>query len=123
LCDIKVPQRTSLPVKQFDGTHLEYADDSFDMVLFSYVLHHAADDTLQLLRDAKRIARRYVAITEDPKETPDDFYWAYKHDRAGTFRGRREWLELFELMGFSVVHEEPLDPHIHSRHFYLLGVA
>src|SRR5215472_733038 len=75
LCDIVVTPHSELPVKQFAGTHLDYECNSFDLVLFSYVLHHAADNTIQLLRDAHRIARKYVVVTEDPKETDNDCYW------------------------------------------------
>ena len=66
LCDVSVAVRSSFPVKQIDGTHLDHESNSFDLVFFSYVLHHAGDKTIQLLRDAHRIARRYVVVTEDP---------------------------------------------------------
>ena len=78
LCDVQVPPHSNAPVRQIDGTHLDYKSDSFDLVFFSYILHHAADNTIPLLRDAHRIARRYVAVTEDPKETAADRLWAYK---------------------------------------------
>lgn len=121
LCDVDPPQHSNFPVKRIDGTHLEYESDSFDMVIFNYVLHHAADSTIPLLRDAHRIARRYVIVTEDPKESAQDRLWAYKHDARGTFRGLREWRELFALVGFSTVLETSLDDHVHTRHFFLLS--
>ncbi|MDQ3563140.1 MAG: class I SAM-dependent methyltransferase [Pseudomonadota bacterium] len=121
LCDITVARRSNFPVKKIAGTHLDYESNSFDLVFFSYVLHHAADNTIQLLRDAHRIARKYVVVTEDPKETQDDYLWAYMHDRGGTFRGRKEWRELFSTLGFSVVYEKALDCQPHSRHFFLLA--
>jgi hypothetical protein len=121
LCDVEVPLHSNAPVKRIEGTHLEYENDSFDVVFFSYILHHAADNTIQLLRDAHRIARKYVAVTEDPKNVAADRQWAYKHDDKGTFRGRKEWRELFSLIGFSIVHETALDDHVHSRDFFLLA--
>ena len=121
LCDVSVAARSSFPVKQIDGTHLNHESNSFDLVFFSYVLHHAGDNTIQLLRDAHRIARRYVAVTEDPKETAEDYLWAYKHDKQGTFRGLKEWKELFSTMDFSLVYEIALDCRVHSRHFFLLA--
>jgi hypothetical protein len=120
LCDLNVPSKTNFPVKRFDGSHLDHTDNSYDLVLFSYVLHHAADDAIPLLRDAHRIARRYVVVMEDPKETVDDCLWAYAHDKKGTFRGKKEWRELFDVMGYTVAHEETLNPYVHNRHFYLL---
>lgn len=121
LCDIYLPDQSNYPVKQFDGTRLDYESGSFDIVFFNYVLHHAADNTIPLLRDARRIARRYVVVAEDPKETGQDRLWAYKHDERGTFRGLKEWRELFALIGFSTVLEVPLDSHVHSRHFFVLS--
>ncbi len=121
LCDVCPPHNSNFPIRQIDGTHLDYESDSFDLVFFNYVLHHAGDNTIPLLRDAHRIARRYVVITEDPKENSQDSLWAYKHDERGTFRGLREWKELFTLIGFSTVFETPLDDHVHKRHFFLLS--
>jgi hypothetical protein len=121
LCDVHVEPRTNFPVRPISGPGLPYPNKSFDIVLFSYVLHHAADDTITLLTDAHRIARRYVVITEDPRETDADCRWAHTHDRHGTFRGLKEWRALFALLGFSLIHEEPLDNHVHSRHLFVLA--
>jgi len=121
LCDVTPAPRSNFPVRKIAGTHLDYADDSFDLVFFSYVLHHAADDTIQLLRDARRIARKYVVVTEDPKETDDDCRWAYVHDKHGIFRGRKEWREIFSTIGFSLIYEKELDCNAHTRHFFLLA--
>jgi SAM-dependent methyltransferase len=121
LCDVTVPPRTNFPVRKIDGTRLDYEPDSFDLVLFNYVLHHASDNAISLLRDAHRIARRYVIVTEDPKITEADHHWAYQDDRRGTYRGLKEWRELFAMLGFALVHDEPLDCRGHSRHFFLLA--
>ena len=121
LCDRVPASRSNFPVKKVNGTSLDYPSKSFDLVFFSYVLHHAADDAIQLLRDAHRIARKFVIVTEDPKETHDDYLWAYVHDKRGTFRGTKEWIDLFSALGFSVVHQAKLDGVPHSRHFFLLA--
>jgi SAM-dependent methyltransferase len=121
LCDVMLAPQSNFPVRKIAGTHLDYENNSFDLVFFSYVLHHAADDTIQLLRDAHRIARKYVIVTEDPKETDDDCLWAYVHDRRGTFRGRKEWRDLFSAIGFSLIYEKELDCEPHSRHFFFLA--
>jgi hypothetical protein len=120
LCDVTPAPQSNFPVRKISGARLDYENDSFDMVFFSYVLHHAADDTIQLLRDAHRIARRYVVVTEDPKENEDDYRWAYLHDKRGTFRGRKEWMALFSVLGFSVDYDKELNDTPHSRHFFLL---
>ena len=121
LCDVEIDPRTNFPVQRFDGTTLKYPDNGFDLVLFSYVLHHAGDRAISLLRHAYRIARRYVIVAEDPKETDVDSHWAYRDDRRGTFRGLAEWRELFALLRFAIVHEAALDSTVHSRHLFVLA--
>ena len=121
LCDVELAPRRNFPVRQIVGTELDYPNESFDLVFFSYVLHHAGDNTIALLRDAHRIARKYVLVLEDLKETEADARWAYADDRAGAFRGRREWLALFSVLAFSLVYEQPLDCHPHTRHVFVLA--
>jgi SAM-dependent methyltransferase len=121
LTDVTVPSSGNFPVKQMAGTKLDYECNSFDLVLFSYVLHHAGDDTIQLLRDARRIARNYVFVTEDLRQTEEDCVWAYAHDRWGTFRGRKEWLQLFSVIGFSLIYDKALNSDVHSRHLFILS--
>ena len=38
----------------FDGRTLDFDDDQYDVALLTYVLHHAAGDTIPLLKEAKR---------------------------------------------------------------------
>jgi SAM-dependent methyltransferase len=54
--DVLVRPDTRIPVRPFDGTHIPYADDSFDAVMFVDVLHHTIDP-LVLLREAQRVAK------------------------------------------------------------------
>jgi SAM-dependent methyltransferase len=46
--------------RQFDGKHIPFADNSFDVVVFCDVLHHAQEDTLPLLREAARVGKTVV---------------------------------------------------------------
>ena len=41
---------------EFDGKRLPFADKSYDVVLFSDVLHHDAENMNRLLQEAKRVA-------------------------------------------------------------------
>jgi SAM-dependent methyltransferase len=59
-----LPRSTShIPVEIFDGEHFPFEDKSFDVVLFSDVLHHA-NDPKRLLREARRVAARNVLIKD-----------------------------------------------------------
>lgn len=88
---------------RFDGKSLSHAAKSFDVVMFNWVLHHANDNTIQLLRDAQRIARRFVLINEDLKGvTHEEILRQFHHERQGTYRGVTEWEAIFRLLHFHV---------------------
>jgi SAM-dependent methyltransferase len=52
-----------ITVQQFDGLHLPYPDRSFDVVMFSDVLHHT-DDAAALLAEARRVTRGYIVLKD-----------------------------------------------------------
>ena len=61
--DVLLRKHTHIPVKLFDGTHIPYEDNSFDVVIFVDVLHHTEHPQL-LLREAKRIARHSIVLKD-----------------------------------------------------------
>jgi SAM-dependent methyltransferase len=61
--DVLPRQITHIPVELFDGVHIPYDDLSFDLVLFSDVLHHTEDPAV-LLREARRVAARGILIKD-----------------------------------------------------------
>jgi SAM-dependent methyltransferase len=61
--DVLVRPQTHIPVRQFDGVLLPFADDAFDVVMMVDVLHHA-DDQAALLREVARVAKRAVVIKD-----------------------------------------------------------
>ena len=114
------------PVRTFDGRTLELDDDQYDVALLTYVLHHAAGDTISL-KEAKRVARRYVIVLEDVIDSEDDAKNAFAHDPRGTFRYRKEWDALFDLLGLEVVAHGPcnsggLYAFRHTMEFWVLAV-
>jgi SAM-dependent methyltransferase len=73
---------THIPVEMFDGSLIPFGDESFDVVLFSDVLHHTPDPAV-LLREARRVARHGVLIKD--------------HNRNGLAAGAR--LRLMDWVG------------------------
>ncbi|MCE9574731.1 MAG: methyltransferase domain-containing protein [Deltaproteobacteria bacterium] len=92
LTDVVDKNATDLPLRVFDGTTLPLDDGTRDVVLFVYVLHHAADD-LALLREARRVcaAGGRVVVAEDQVET--------RRERIITI-GFHVWLFTVTLMGW-----------------------
>ncbi len=63
-----IPRREAfIPVDLFDGARLPYDDDTFDVVMFSDVLHHATNQP-DLLAEAGRVARRAVVVKDHLNE-------------------------------------------------------
>jgi len=95
----------------FDGLRLPFADGRFDVVLFSFVLHHVPDvDKPLLLSEGRRVARRHVVILEDTPTGLFDRLSNFCHGsrfrrRIGSrerfgFLTREEWVRLFGRLGF-----------------------
>jgi ubiquinone/menaquinone biosynthesis C-methylase UbiE len=92
--DVRDTNRTPLALQLYDGRTLPFPDRSFDVALLLFVLHHAADPAA-LLGEARRTARRIVAV-EDATDGWWDraaFRWSHRvYERlAGIEYPRREW--------------------------------
>lgn len=61
--DVLPRNHTHIPVEIFDGSHIPFGDQAFDVVLFSDVLHHTPDPAI-LLCEARRVATQCVLIKD-----------------------------------------------------------
>lgn len=61
--EIRARPRTAIPVQEFDGRILPFADRSHEVVMLVDVLHHADEPTL-LIREAGRVAAQAVIIKD-----------------------------------------------------------
>ena len=94
--------------EKFDGENLKYEKKQFDIVVFNYVLHHAAEKTIPLLRNTLPLLKDdgRVVIVEDIKA---DFKkmrdYQYRHSGCShgcMFRESNEWKSLFEMIGYNI---------------------
>lgn len=120
--DVLVRPLAAIPVKEFDGLHLPWDDNSVDVAIFIDVLHHC-DDPVGLLRDAKRVARRAIIIKDHNLTGFLGYHRLSIMDKVGNARHgvalpcnyftKQEWLNIFSQ----------LDLHIFSMssdfHLYL----
>ena len=61
--DIGTRGETHIPVTEFDGLSIPFADSEFDVVMLVDVLHHAEQPTT-LLAEAARVARRAIVLKD-----------------------------------------------------------
>ena len=108
------------PFKLTDGKSLPFCDNSFDVVLINYVLHHAVNP-LQLLKEAKRVSKNKIIIHEDLKEKglAQIACWLHKttykisapfQKNSIEFHSKKEWEEIFNKLGFKIIFQERVNP-------------
>lgn len=66
VCDYADPD---IPFFTYDGKTLPFPDKSFDVVFFGYVLHHIRHQEI-IMKEACRVARKYILILEDVYTNP-----------------------------------------------------
>ena len=109
--DLKVRERTDIPVTAFDGRRIPFEDDSFDVLMFVDVLHHAGDPLL-LLREAVRVSRHGLIVKD---HTSDGFlarttlkFMDWVGNRRFDVRApadywdEKRWFATFEQLGLRV---------------------
>lgn len=132
---IDLEESTEAPIHylRYDGARFPAETNSFDAVLFCYVLHHAQDVGV-MLKEMRRVLRDggLAIIYEDIPETWWDRFVCSIHNRqwkdrtgACTFRHESDWRKLFSASGFELVRERQLSrmrnlTHPVRRRFYTL---
>lgn len=61
--DVLVRPETSIPVREFDGETIPFADGSFDAVMLVDVLHHTEDPSV-MLREAARVSPGAIVVKD-----------------------------------------------------------
>ncbi len=116
--DVVDLRRTDVPMVLYNGQKLPFGDNSFDNVLFSYVLHHAGPNQEKLLKEAKRVAKQRVTIFEDEAvggfgelftsfhRLAYDFLYNIQNNNPCLFHTASEWQKIFKKLGFKVLEKD-----------------
>lgn len=119
--DVIDMNETKLDMCLCPGEHLPFASNSVDIVLLIFVLHHS-NDSLQILRECIRVARRRVIVFEDVYDNLFEFHLLKIMDWIGnrslsaemhlpfTFKTEAEWRVIFNDFGMELVSVEIIRP-------------
>jgi ubiquinone/menaquinone biosynthesis C-methylase UbiE len=131
--DVAAKTSARIAYHSFDGRHFPLPDQSFDAILFCYVLHHA-HDALLVLNEARRVLRDggLMIVYEDNPAGWWDRAVCWSHNlqwqsRTGkcTFQLEKGWRGKFNSSGFEVIKQRRLSrwrnlAHPVSRNFFVL---
>jgi SAM-dependent methyltransferase len=109
--DVRVRSETHIPVEQFDGRTIPFADGTFEALMLVDVLHHT-DAPAALLREAARVARDSIVIKDHTTEGVAAEATLRFMDRIGNRRHnvallhnywpRQRWLDAFAELNLKV---------------------
>ena len=103
-----------VPIKfvRFNGEKIPFKNRYFDATLLLFVLHHTLRQEI-LLREIKRVTKRYVIIYEDVVNSFFDkilslihiklFSFMYDVKGKSLFRNQSEWERIFKNLGFRII--------------------
>lgn len=128
----------TVPIKLFNGDHVEAADGEYEAGLLTNVLHHEKNNE-KILDELDRVVRHKLVVletvpigeTEKVMEQDKDrtFMNDYLYNRLfhsadvpvpGTFETPQKWIERFTKHGWRLISEEDLgfdQPTIKDRHY------
>jgi hypothetical protein len=93
----------------YNGRDLPFSSDQvFDIIILSFVLHHAANNTLPILEQLSELSSGYIIVGEDLSEIDYPEQWLShlgEHQPGGIFRSDQEWRRLFELNKLRIRHQ------------------
>ena len=103
-----------IPFKLYDGQTIPFPEDYFDLVLISFVLHHA-ENPISILKEAKRVGKRII-IFEDLAEGIFGKIYCFLHwltwnlffgkSSRFNFHTKEEWEGIFKNLDLKMISEK-----------------
>ena len=92
----------------YDGRNIPLENDSFDVIIVSFVLHHTSSNCIYLLQQLKNITTKYLIICEDLCGINYPLKWherCFNHQKEGIFRSDEEWKFIFKRLDLCLIDE------------------
>jgi len=90
----------------YDGRNIPLEQNSFDIIIVSFVLHHTSSNCIYLLQQLKNITTKYMIICEDLCGIDYPLKWherCFYHQKEGIFRSDEEWKFIFKSLGLKLI--------------------
>lgn len=114
--DVYIRPKTFIPVKEYDGKKLPFADNAFDAVMTVDVLHHC-DDPVATLGECARVAKNWVIVKDHVSNTGWDENRLRFMDWVGNrahgvvlpynYLSQTQWHEAFTRIGLTKIQQIP----------------
>jgi ubiquinone/menaquinone biosynthesis C-methylase UbiE len=111
-------RKSPIPLVLFSGGQVPFKDRSFDCVVIGFVLHHCIDGGIEVLREARRLARKKILLLEDRYDNAFErmitrlvdkaLNWMENPDTPTPYRFRssEDWKTLFRQLELRLVSTE-----------------
>lgn len=126
--DILVRDMTYIPVTGYDGQHIPFEDDSFDVIMVVDVLHHT-DDPAKVFKEICRVSAKYIVIKDHIRtglwsyiklKMMDHVGNAHYHVRSPyNYLDKKQWEQLFDTNRLEV-RRMCTDLELYTGVFHLL---
>jgi len=103
-------QDSPLPVVIYDGIKMPFKDNSFDVSICLFVLHHTSDQ-VHLLKELARVTKKRIIVMEDLTENFFDILMAHIHkltsyyrydSRNMKFHNDHDWQKIYRKLGLDI---------------------
>lgn len=116
--DISDQRIEKIPFQIIEEKNLPFSENSFNVVLIFWVLHHTLDPII-LLREARRVTKERIIIFEDLPEgflsrlickIHGVFFKEFIQGKChkGNFKKGKEWKEIFKNLNLKLVFEKKI---------------
>lgn len=119
-----------IPCKYFNGKKIPFKDKSFDLCMLADVLHHT-DNIELLLKEAKRVSRKYILIKDHLYSNNIDLFILKFMDWIGNkpygvqlvynYQKIEEWQNIFQKNKLNIIRWENNLPLYTSPFKYFFG--
>ena len=127
--DIKDKRAVDIPFQIIDGKSLPFPENSFDVILINYVLHHS-EDPVALLKEAKRVVKDKIVIYED---LPEDIFSKiicqlhrisfdnfFRNPTQTFFKSERDWEKIFREIGLNTIFKKRINNFPAKKELFIL---